>query len=466
VYGRDIPAQWWTLFHSAALNRLIERSFRANPNVASAQAALNQAVASVQAQEGAYSPQFAGNYSPSVQRTATGSVSPASASGSPVFTLHTLQVSVTYMFDIWGLNRRTVETLEAQADLQRFMLEATHLTLASNVAATVVQEASLRAQITATHEIIKIETELLDLMRKQSGLGQIAEADVVAQDTILAQTELTLPPLEKQLAQQRNLLTALIGGYPNEEPSAKFELAALRLPQDLPLSLPSKLVEQRPDVRAAEASLRAASAQVGVAIANRLPSITLTGADGGSANKISGLFRPENAFWSLAGGVAQPLFDGGTLMYKQRAAEAAYVQAAAQYRATAITAFQNVADALRALQQDAKALKAAVRAERSAAESLGITRRQLQLGAVSHVALLAVQQAYQQTRIALVQAQANRYADTVALFQALGGGWWNRIDVPQGPDLVTAAITEIADGKSKADLESIAIKAAAPAPHR
>lgn len=460
--GGDIPAQWWTLFHSAPLNRLIEQAFAANPNVTAAEAALRAATASVQAQEGFYYPAFVGGYAPSIQRTATGSLSPASASGAAQYTLHTLQVSVSYTFDIWGLNRRTVETLEAQADFQRFQLEAVYLTLASNIALAAVQEASLRAQIETTRDIIRIETELLDLLRKQSKAGQIPEAEAVAQETMVAQTEQTLPPLEKQLAQQRNLLAALAGGYPNEAPSAKFDLSGLRLPRNLPVSLPSQLVRQRPDVRAAEAALHAASAQVGVAIASRLPNLTLTGADGGAANRIGGLLRPENAFWSLVGDVAQPLFDGGTLMYRQRAAEAGLDAAAAQYRAAVITAFQNVADALRALESDAKAVKAAARAEHSASESLRITRRQLELGAVSPVSLLNVQQAYQQTRLALAQARANRYADTVALFQALGGGWWNGLETPKGPDLVTAAVNEITDGRSKADLERVARRAARP----
>jgi NodT family efflux transporter outer membrane factor (OMF) lipoprotein len=460
VAARDIPAQWWTLFRSPPLNKLIERSFAANPNIAAAQAALKGAVANVQAQEGAYYPQVAGGYSPSIQRTPTGSLSPNSASGNPVYTLHTLQVSVSYTFDVWGLNQRTVETLEAQADLQRYQLEAAYLTLASNVALAAVQEASLRAQIEATGEIIKIETELLELLRKQSKLGQIAEADVVAQETIVAQTEQTLPPLRKQLGQQHNLLAALAGGFPNEAPAEKFDLARLRLPGRLPVSLPSKLVQQRPDVRAAEANLHAAGAQVGVAIASRLPNLTLTGADGGSANRISGLFRPENAFWSLVGSAAQPLFDGGTLMYRQRAAEAGYEGAAALYRAAVIAAFQNVADCLKALEEDANALKAAVRAEQAAAESLKITRRQLELGAVSHVSLLNIQQAYQQTRLATVQAKANRYADTVALFQALGGGWWNRIETPQGKDLVADMAADLTGAKSKAGLESVARNAA------
>jgi NodT family efflux transporter outer membrane factor (OMF) lipoprotein len=198
------------------------------------------------------------------------------------------------------------------------------------------------------------------------------------------------------------------------------------------VSLPARLVEQRPDVAAANASLHSASALIGVAVANRLPNLTLSASDGSAANALSRLFTPGTGFWSIAGTVAAPLLDGGTLLHRERAARAAYDQAAAQYRSTVIAALQNVADALRALQADADAVKATALAERSAAESLEITQKQLALGAINYLALLTAQQTYLQSRINLVQAQAGRYADTAALFQALGGGWWNRTDVATG----------------------------------
>jgi NodT family efflux transporter outer membrane factor (OMF) lipoprotein len=238
------------------------------------------------------------------------------------------------------------------------------------------------------------------------------------------------------LATQRDLLTALTGRMPSEEPKEKFELASLHLPQELPVSLPSKLVDQRPDVRAAEATLHGASADIGVAVAAMLPQISLTGNAGSTAPALAQLFAPGTAFWTLAGSATQTLFDAGTLAHKERAAVAAFDQAAATYRGTVITAFQNVADTLHALQSDANALTAAVAAEQAAGKSLEITRQQLQLGAVNYLALITAQQTYQQALINLVQAQANRYADTAALFQALGGGWWN---LPGGGAPQTAA---------------------------
>jgi NodT family efflux transporter outer membrane factor (OMF) lipoprotein len=431
VQGLDIPGQWWMLFHSEPLNALVEQALKNNPTLPAAEAALRQAWENVYAAQGAFFPTAVVSYSPSSNKTATGVVFTAASSGPPYFTLHTAQVVVTYAPDVFGGTRREVESLTATTEFQRFQLEAAYLTLTSNVVAAVVQEASLRGQIAATEEIIRIETQSLGILRKQLELGQVAGADVAAVEATLAQAQATLSPLQKQLALQRDLLTALIGRLPSQEPAEKFELASLQLPQDLPVSLPSKLVEQRPDIQSAEAQLHAASALIGVAVAAQLPQFTLTANAGTVANQIGQLFiTPGTAFWSVAGNVAQTIFDAGTLLHKKRAADAAFDQAAAMYRSTVITAFQNVADALHALQSDAETLKAAYAAERAAFKSLEIAHRQLQLGAIGYLGLLTTQNTYQTALVALVQAQAARYADTAALFQALGGGWWNREDVP------------------------------------
>jgi len=430
VQGLDIPGQWWTLFHSGALNNLVEQALKNNPTLPAAEAALRQAWENVYAEQGAFFPTVVASFSPSRNKTATGALSPASASGNPFYSLYTAQVAVSYMPDVFGGTRRQVEALEATAEYQRFQLEAAYLTLTSNVVAAAVQEASLRGQITATEEIIKIESQSLDILRNQFQLGQVAGLDVAAVEAALAQAQATLPPLQKQLAVQRDLLTALIGRFPSQEPVEKFELASLRLPQELPVTLPSQLVEQRPDVQSAEAQLHAASASIGVAVAARLPQFALTPNAGLASNRIDTMFMtPGTAFWSLVGTATQTVFDAGTLLHKERAAAAAFEEAAAMYRSTVIAALQNVADTLHALQSDADTLKAAFAAERAAFESLEITRMQLQFGAVNYLSLLTAQNTYQTALIALVQAQAARYADTAALFQALGGGWWNREDV-------------------------------------
>jgi NodT family efflux transporter outer membrane factor (OMF) lipoprotein len=254
---------------------------------------------------------------------------------------------------------------------------------------------------------------------------------VAAQESQLAQIAATLPPLLKQLAQQRDLLAVLAGGFPNQDLIEKFELSSLQLPQELPVSLPSQLVDQRPDVRQAEENLHSASAQIGIARANRLPSLALTADAGSMAVVLGRLFSEGNGFWDIAAGVTQPIFDGGTLMHRERAARAAYTQADEQYRSTVLTAFQNVADTLNALQQDAEALKTAAAAKDAASVTLDLTKKQLKSGYASYLALLSAEQTYQQALINLVQAQSNRYADTAALFQALGGGWWNRPDIPK-----------------------------------
>jgi NodT family efflux transporter outer membrane factor (OMF) lipoprotein len=434
VRDLDLPGQWWTLFHSKPLNALVERALANNADVQAAQAALRVARENVRAQRGALFPQVDAGFSATRLLPPTAGPEIDNSTVAPTFNLFTTQLNVSYTPDVFGGTRRAIETLEAQADAQRFALEATYLTLTSNLAGAAVQEASLRGQIVATQQIIKIERDVLGLLREQRKAGQIAELDVVAQEAALAQVEQTLPPLQKQLAQQRDLVAALAGGFPSDRIFEKFELAALRLPRDLPVSLPSKLIEQRPDIKAAEANLHAAAAQIGVAIANRLPNITLTGTAGSTAPAIDQLFASGTEWWQITGAVTQPIFRGGTLFHRELAAKAAFDQAAAQYRSTVIQGFQNVADALRAIQSDAVALQKAVASERAAARSLEIVRGRMRLGEINYVGLLVAQQTYQQALLSLAQAKAARYADTVALFAALGGGWWNRQDVaPEKP---------------------------------
>ncbi len=425
VPGGDLPADWWTIFRSPALTRLVERALKSNPSVQAAQAAVRQANELAYAQQGFYFPAVQAGYTRSRQRD-SGTLSPTLNSADAVFNLHTAQVTVTYAPDVFGLNRRQVEALLAQADSQRFLLEATYLSLTANVVVAAVGEASLRTQIAATEENIQAAGRSLDILRKRLAAGAVAGVEVAAQEAAFAQAQQALPPLRKQLEQTRNLLAAMTGRLPSEPVDETFELADLTLPEDLPLSVPSKLVDQRPDVRAAEAQVHAASAEIGVAVANMLPQFTITGAWGGTATAFGQMFAAGNPFWSVAGGVTQTLFAGGTLVHRKRAAEAAFEQAAAQYRGTVLTAFQNVADTLAALQADAEALAAARRAERAAKISLDLVEKQLSFGLVNYLALVNAQQSYQQAVINLAQARANRFSDTAALFQALGGGWWNK----------------------------------------
>jgi NodT family efflux transporter outer membrane factor (OMF) lipoprotein len=428
--ARDIPGAWWMLFHSRGLNELIERALRDNLDLKSAQAALRVAHANVEAQRGAYFPTIAANYN-ALRQKASEDVSPPGPTSSPYLGLHTAQLTVTYVPDVFGLNRRTVESLEAQAEAQRLQLEATYLTLTANIALGAVQEASVRGQIDATQKIIKIEKELLGFLKQQRDAGQVSEVDVAAQEAALAQAEQALPPLQKALAVQRDQLVAFSGHFAGEGLPERFDFASLHLPKELPVSVSSRVVEQRPDIRAAEANLHSAAALVGVAIANRLPVFNLSGDVGRMASQFPNLFNPSPAFlfWTIAGSVTQTVFDGFTLEQRQRAAEAGWEQAAAMYGSTVVTAFQNVADALQTVALDGDALRAAVAAERAAEKSLRLTREQLELGQISALQLLTAQQVYFTALLNVVLAKANRYADTIALFQALGGGWWHRADV-------------------------------------
>ena len=430
--GRDLPGEWWNLFRSPALDVLIKDAIKASPSLKAAEAALRQSREMRLAGQGAFFPLVQASFNASRAKTPA-TLAPVPSGGSLYYNQYTAQLSVSYVPDVFGGTRRTVEGLLAQEEAQRFQLEAAYLTLTSGLVAAALGEAALREQIGATKEIVRIQRDSLEILRRQFALGQVAGQDVAAQEAALAQAEATLPPLEKQLAQQRDLIAVLAGRVPSDQPAAKFELASLQLPQDLPVSLPSSLVEQRPDIRAAEASLHAASAAIGIAVAARLPQIELSAVGGStvlSPLTIASLFGPGSSFWTIAANASQTIFDAGTLLHKQRAAEAAFDQSAAQYKETVLAAFQNVADTLEALKSDADTLKAAVAAEKAAKESLDIAKRQLAAGAVNYLALLTAENTYEQALIASVQASAARFADTAALFQALGGGWWHRNDVP------------------------------------
>ncbi|MBB3228114.1 NodT family efflux transporter outer membrane factor (OMF) lipoprotein [Luteibacter sp. Sphag1AF] len=414
---------WWQVFGSAVLDERVDRALNHNPDLQAATAALRQAEENVSAQRAAFFPSAALNYSPSRQRNAVGTLSPTLTSGAAYYTLHTAQLNVSYAPDVFGLDRRAVESLQAQADNQRYELEAARLSLAANVVNAAIGEASLRAQIDATHAVIDDQTRALAILREQAKLGYASALDVAAQETALAQARETLPPLEKQLEQNRDLLAVLCGDTPDQAGSLQFDLEHLTLPVTLPLTLPSQLVTQRPDVRAAEENVHQASAEVGVALANRLPQFALTASYGGSSTSFARMFTDDNVFWALAGSVTQTVFDFGALKHKQRAAEAALQQSAAQYRSVVLGAFQNVADSLYAVESDSRALAAADDAEAAAQHALTLTQAQQRLGYVNALTLINAQQAYQQARVWRIQAQALRLCDTAALIQSLGGGW-------------------------------------------
>ncbi len=441
-----IPSDWWTVFKSPGIDSLIKQAFKANPDIEAARAALRQAQQNVLAQQGFFYPTVGASYSPSRNKLAgnMGGNSPgvqgngsiiqtySNPSGPPPFNapvyydFHVAQLTVGYVPDVFGLNRRMVESAKAQEAQQKLQLEATYLTLASNVVAAALQEASLRAQIAAMERIVEINDELLGIYRNRLALGDVSAVDVAAQESTLASMKQQLYPMKKQLEQTRDLIRALAGNFQDEDVKEKFSFSEIRLPARLPLSLPSRIVEQRPDVREAEEALHYASAQEGVAIANTLPQFAVTGAIGGMASTPGWMFRSGGGFFDLTANVAYTIFDGGTLRAKSRAAREALVQAGAQYRSIVIAALQNVADVLHAIQDDAKAFRHAAEQERAAKEGFDLAASQYELGAADYQTRLLAEQNYQLSVINLTEARANRFGDTIALYQALGGGWWNR----------------------------------------
>ena len=424
----DIPEQWWSLFRCKLLNRITARAIEDNADLDAARAAVRIANANTEAARGAFFPQIGANLGSSSQKPAAAQVQTVGGSTSP-YSLSTGQLTVSYMPDVFGLTRRQVESLAAQEDAEHFELKATYLTLTSKLALAAVQEASLREQIKSAETSIDTARDVLTLLEKQLDANEFSRVDVATQEAALAQFEQQLQALSKQLGANRDLMIALTGHFAGEGLRERFNFACLHLPYDLPLSLPSSIIQNRPDLRAAEANMHAATAEIGIAIANRLPQFNLTANGGTSASAIAKLasFSSPLLFWSIAGSAALTLFDGMTSEQKQRAAEAGLDRAAALYRSAVIAAFENIADVLQAIEADRRSYIAAIRGEKAALINLDMTRRLLAEGQANMLQVLTAQQLYAQATSAKAQAKAARLADTVLLFQALGGGWRNQL---------------------------------------
>ena len=429
--GRDIPGEWWALFRSPAITALVATALHDSPTVAAADAALRQAQEQDLAQQGTLLPTITGAIARSRQEQ------PLSDEGVPspplLYSAYGAQLNLSYTLDFWGGLRRAVEQTGAQVAYQRFQLEAALLGLSAGVADSAILAASLQGQIDAQTQLIGFEQKQLDTVRQQFKLGGATGTDVATQQAQVAEAQTVLVPLQTQLAQARDQLAAYLGRAPSQVGIPRIDLDRLTLPTELPVSVPSALLSQRPDIRAAEATLHQQTAALGVAISMRLPNVTLSASVGSSAADIHQLFSPTNGLWSLVNQAVQPIFDAGQLLHKQRAQHAAMLQAAAQWRAAVVTAFQNAADVLAALRNDATALNYALTAQDAAARSLSLASLQYELGGVSYLSVLTAQQTYQNTVITLIRFRAARYTDTVALYQALGGGWWNRDDLPPPP---------------------------------
>jgi len=437
--GGRIPEQWWRVYGSTELNELIRQGMQQSPTLAAARATLLASQEDYASQSGTILyPTVDASIRSDRQKLAGASFG---QSGDFIYSLHTASVNVSYAFDPFGSGRRYLESLRAQVDYQGFQMEAANLTLAANIVNTAISEASLRGQWQAASDIAKNRRAQLKIVERQSEIGVVTEADVLSQRTALAQAETALPPLEKQLAQTQHQLSVLVGRFPGEGAEINhdntdgragmpaFELAGLHLPASLPVSLPSELVHQRPDIRAAEAQLHQASALIGMATANMYPSLQITAGFGRQAVQFSNLLTgPASGIWSIGSNVLQPLFHGGELSAKRRQALASFDAARAQYQQTVLLAFRDVADVLLALQSDARGLKLQLKAESLARQTQDLVQQQFNLGAASFLTLLNAQQQYRQSHIGVVQARATLLADSAALFQAMGGGWWQRDD--------------------------------------
>lgn len=424
--GVDIPADWWTLFRYPELDRLVRRVIARNATLEAARHALLASQQDKKATESALYPSVSGFYNPARFKTSR-AYSNVPMANSWLYTIHTAQLDISYSPDIWGGVRRQVESAAAEREAQRYQLEAAWLTLTSSAVQAAISYAMVREQIATTQEMIAHQEKMLRSVEMQLQLGNISSNAVAMQRAQLAMTRAGLPPLQQTLATLHDEIAALANDMP-DTPTPDFELDRFTLPHDLPVSLPVNLIRQRPDIRTAEAYFHSATAKVGVAIANRLPNIQLGFSPGFAAATIAQMATPGFGQWTLGAMLAQPLFDGFQLQHQEKAARERYQQAGAEYRATIISAIQDVADSLNAIHNDAMALTQADEAARDATRSQGITQAQLKLGDVSQVALLTVQQTALDARMTLAEARAARLADTVGLFQALGGGWWNRTD--------------------------------------
>ncbi len=417
-----IAADWWSLFKSPQLDSLIKEAVAQNPSLQTAQARLRQSQELLRAGYGTFFPQIDIGFSATRQKFSPaqfGSVQPGST-----FNLYTPQATVSYFLDVFGGQRRQVESLAAQADYQRYTAQAAYLTLLGNVINAAVAQAAYRAEITATEQIIAFEKQQLHLTETQYQAGTVPYTNVISLQTQLSATEAALPPLKQNLSKTLHLLTVLVGRTPAEWAPPKLELADLTLPGKLPVTLPSALVRQRPDILAAEATLHSASANIGVATANLFPNFTLTGTYGQNLTDLAQIFGATGNFWSVGAAVLQPVFHGGTLWYQRKAAIEAYNASLSDYRQVVLSAFQQVADTLRGLQHDAETLKAQAAALAAAKEARQLIQANYQAGLANYLQVLTADNQYQQARLGYIQAQALRLQDTAALFVALGGGWW------------------------------------------
>ena len=417
--GGKVIAEWWRLFKSAKLNAVVSKALSGNLSLLAAQANLRQSQASLQAGYGVFFPQLDMGFSPVRQKFSPSRF--GSNSASSTFNLYTFSTTVSYTLDVFGGERRNVESLEAQKDLQRYTAQATYLTLTGNIINTVIAKAAYCAEVSATEQLIGIMQKQIKLTENQVTAGTAPYLNVVSLRSQLASVSATLPPLKQKISQTEHLQANLVGLTPADWNPPKVSLEELTLPSNIPVSLPSDLVHQRPDILSAEAQLHSDSARIGVATAGLFPNISLTGSYGYNNQSLLDLFMSRGNIWSMGANFAQPLFHGGTLWFNRKAAIETYEKSLANYRQTVVSAFSQVADTLTALEHDAEALSAQRQALTAAEEALRLINANYQAGLVNYLQVLTVDTQYQQAKIAYLSTLTQRFQDTVAFFVALGG---------------------------------------------
>jgi NodT family efflux transporter outer membrane factor (OMF) lipoprotein len=427
--GAALSADWWQLFKSAQLDAVVRQAIANNPTLQASEASLTQSQHNLRAGYGVFFPQAGAEVDAVRERAA-----PAQAglkTPPTVFNLITLSGTVSYALDIFGGERRTVEGLQAQADYQRYLTYAAYMSLSANVVNTSVARAAYLAEVHATEQLIELQKQQLHSTEVQVGAGTAAYSDVLSLQSLIAANQATLAPLKQKISQTEDLLATLEGVVPSKATLPDIDLNALSLPVELPLSLPSDLVRQRPDVLASEAQLHAASANIGVATAAMFPSVSLGATYGAAGPRLDALSAASGQFWGIGPSATIPLFQGGRLWYGRKAAIDGYKAAQASYRQTVLDAFAQVADSLKALEHDAQALQAQADSQGAAGEALKLVQVNYRAGLAAYLDVWAADVQFHQASLGYLQAVAQRYQDTVGLFVALGGGWWN---APRPPD--------------------------------
>lgn len=424
VPGADVAPDWWRLFKSPQVDSVVEMALANNPGLEAARASLRQSENSLRSGYGIFYPSV--NVDAAATRQRNSPVRTGEPLPSSLFNLFTLSASASYALDLFGGQRRAVEGLGAQVEIQRATEQGTYLALIANIVNTVVASAAYRAQIQATGELIGLQRQQVKLAQVQAAAGTVPYSNVLSLQSQRASVEATIPQLQQKLAQSEDLLATLAGYVPAQWHPPEVTLSDLTLPADLPVSVPSALVRQRPDILAAEAAAHAASANIGVATAAMFPSVTLSGSYSFNGTTTNTLFAENGRSWGFGSDIGAPLFEGGTLWYRRKAAVSTYEQAMALYRQTVLSAFGQVADILRALDHDAATLQAQDEALSTAKEALHLVEINYEAGLNTYLDVLGADAQYHQAVINDLQATAARYQDTVALYVALGGGWWGR----------------------------------------